>query len=163
MAVAMYMGKMIMHGAPALDQATNDIVMACPVGAEAALVTSAGRRAFVYRFERSVPGMGESTLGSFHALEIPYVFNTFQSRTWNWLPFTSVDHKLASVMQTYWANFAKSGDPNGPGLPSWAGWNSDKEPYIVFGQNGDAAPLKDFSPTFCHLSPDRLKEQLGNN
>jgi para-nitrobenzyl esterase len=162
-AVAMYMGKMIMHGAPALDQATNDIVMACPVGAEAALVTSGGQRAFVYRFERSVPGVGESTLGSFHALELPYVFDTFQTRTWNWLSFTSTDHKLSSVMQAYWTNFAKSGDPNGPGLPGWAAWSADKEPYIVFSQNGDSVPQRDFSPIFCHLSPDRLKEQLGNN
>jgi para-nitrobenzyl esterase len=162
-AVAMYMGKMIMHGAPAVDQATNDIVMACPVGAEAALVTSAGQRAFVYRFERSVPGAGESNLGSFHALELPYVFDTFQARTWNWLSFNSTDHKLSSTMQTYWTNFAKSGDPNGPGLPGWASWSADEEPYMVFSQSGDSVPQKEFSPIFCHLSPDRLKEQLGNN
>jgi carboxylesterase type B len=40
--VATYMAKIILHGAPAVDQTTNDIVMACPMGAEAALVTSAG-------------------------------------------------------------------------------------------------------------------------
>ncbi len=162
-AVATYMGRILMHGASALDQATNDILAACPTGAEAALVTNAGQRAFVYRFERTIPGPGESTLGAFHALELPYVFDTFQARTWSWLKFTPTDHKLSSVMQIYWTNFAKSGDPNGPGLPGWAAWNSDKEPYIIFGQNGDAVPEKNFSPIFCHLSPDRLKQQLGNN
>jgi para-nitrobenzyl esterase len=163
LAVATYMGRIIVHGAPAIDQATNDILAACPTGAEAALVTSVGQRAFVYRFERSVPGVGESTLGSFHALELPYVFDTFQARTWGWLNFNSTDHKLSSVMQSYWANFAKTGDPNGPGLPGWAAWNSDTEPYIVFGQNGDALPGKNFSPVFCHLASDRLKQQLGKN
>ena len=80
-----------MHGAPALDQASNDVIAACPIGAEASLTTSAGRRAFVYRFDRSVPGKGESERGAFHSLEIPYVFGTFQTRGFRWLPFTSTD------------------------------------------------------------------------
>jgi para-nitrobenzyl esterase len=162
LAVASYMSKIIVHGAPALDQATNDILGACPVGAEAAMVTNAGQRAFVYRFERTVPGPGESTLGSFHALELPYVFNTFPAHTFSWLPFAPTDHKLSTVMQVYWTNFAKSGDPNGPGLPEWAAWRSDKEPFLVYSQSGDAIPKENFSPGFCHLSPDRLKLQLGS-
>jgi len=159
--VATYMSRILIHGAPAVDQATNDIVMACPVGAEAALVTSAGQRAFVYRFERAVPGAGESALGSFHALELTYVFGTFQAQSFSWLPFTPTDHKLSGVMQTYWTNFAKSGDPNGPGLPHWARWRTDREPYMIFGNNGDSVPQEHFSPIFCHLSPDRLKKQLS--
>ena len=160
--VATYMAKIILHGAPALDQTTNDIVMACPMGAEAALVTSAGQHAFVYRFERSVPGPGEANLGAFHALELPYVFDNFQARTFNWLPFTATDHQLSNVIQTYWTNFAKTGDPNGPGLPHWDAWTTAQEPFIVFGENGEASPQQNFSPMFCHLSPDRLKEQLGS-
>jgi para-nitrobenzyl esterase len=161
-AVATYMVKAILQGAPAVDRITNDIVLACPMGAEAALVTSAGHRAFVYRFERSVPGPGEANLGAFHAIELPYVFGNFQARTFNWLPFTATDHKLSDVIQTYWTNFAKTGDPNGPGLPHWAAWTTAQEPFIVFGENGEASPQQNFSPMFCHLSPDRLKEQLGS-
>jgi len=160
--VTTYMSRILIHGAPALDQATNDILAACPVGAEAALVISAGQRAFVYRFERSVPGMGQSTLGAFHALELPYVFDAFRSRTFSWLPFTSTDHKLSAAMQIYWTNFAKFGDPNGPGLPHWSAWRTDREPYIVFSQNGQPVPEEHFSPIFCHLSPDRLKKQLDS-
>ena len=162
LAVAGYMGKIIVHGTPALDQATNDILGACPVGAEAAMVTSAGQHAFVYRFERSVPGPGESNLGAFHALEIPYVFNTFQVHTFSWLPFTPTDHKLSAVMESYWTNFAKSGDPNGPGLPLWSAWRTGKEPFLAYSESGDAIPKENFSPSFCHLSPDRLKQQLAN-
>jgi para-nitrobenzyl esterase len=161
-AVATYAAEILIHGAPALDQASNDVVAACPIGAEAALTTSAGRRAFVYRFDRSVPGKGESDLGAFHSLEIPYVFGTFQTRAFRWLPFTSTDYKLSQIVQAYWTNFAKSGDPNGPGLPHWVAWSTDQESYISFNQIGDADPQQHFSPIYCHLSPDRLKEQLAN-
>jgi para-nitrobenzyl esterase len=160
-AVATYSVQILLHGAPAIDQASNDIVAACPVGAEAALTTNAGRRAFVYRFDRSVPGKGEAELGAFHSLEVPYVFGTFQVRAFGWLPFTPADHKLSQIVQSYWTNFAKTGDPNGPGLPHWFAWTTDKEPYLSFGESGDAVPQQDFSPMFCHLSPGRLKEQLA--
>ena len=162
LAVATYTARILLHGNPAIDQASNDILVACPVGAEAALATSTGRSAFVYRFDRSVPGKGESELGAFHSLELPYVFGTFQDRTFNWLPFTSTDHQLSQIIETYWTNFAKFGDPNGQGLPHWTAWNTHEEPYLVFSQRGDAVPQQGFSPLYCHLSPDRLKQQLAS-
>jgi para-nitrobenzyl esterase len=161
-AVATYFFQILLHGAPAIDQASNDIVAACPIGAEAALTTNTGRRAFVYRFDRSIPGKGESELGAFHSLELPYVFGTFPVRTFNWLPFTPTDQKLSQIIQSYWTNFAKTGDPNGPGLPHWIPWSTDQESYISFSSSGDAVPQQHYSPMYCHLSPDRLKEQLGS-
>jgi para-nitrobenzyl esterase len=160
--VATYMGSILLHGDAGLDQASNDILGACPSGAEAALTTSAGQRAFVYRFDRSVPGRGQSTLGAFHSLEIPYVFGTLKSRSFTWLPFDSTDQKLSQIMQSYWTNFAKSGDPNGPDIPKWVAWNAGQEPYMAFSQSGEAVPQQHFSPVYCHLSPDRLKRQLAN-
>jgi para-nitrobenzyl esterase len=161
-AVATYALQILVHGAPAVDQASNDIVAACPIGAEAALTTNTGRRAFVYRFDRSIPGKGESELGAFHSLELPFVFGTFQVRTFSWLPFTPTDQKLSQTMQSYWTNFAKTGDPNGPGLPPWAPWSTAQESYISFSNSGDAVSQQHFSPMYCHLAPDRLKDQLAN-
>lgn len=162
LAVATYTSRIMIHGNGAVDQASNDILGACPVGAEAALTTSAGQRAYIYRFDRSVPGKGESELGAFHSLELPYVFGTFQARTFSWLPFNATDQKLSELMQSYWTNFAKTGDPNGQGLPEWTAWNASEEPFVVFGQNGDALSQKNFSPIYCHLAPDRLKQQLAS-
>jgi para-nitrobenzyl esterase len=76
--------------------------------------------------------------------------------------FNATDQKLSELMQSYWTNFAKTGDPNGQGLPQWTPWNSDQEPYVVFDQNGDAISQKSFSPIYCHLAPDRLKQQLAS-
>ena len=58
-----------------------------------------------------------SALGSKHAGEIEYVFETLKSQqgvTW-----TEGDFKVSAAMASYWANFIKTGDPNGKGLPEW--------------------------------------------
>jgi para-nitrobenzyl esterase len=161
MAVGMYLAQILVHGNSAVDRASNDMLVACPVGAEIALVTRLGARAYLYRFDRSIPGKGEQKLGAFHALELPFVFQTFSSRSWRWLPVTQADRNLSAVMESYWTNFAKSGDPNGAGLPVWKAWNSDDEPYLQFSPSAVAVPQRSFAPPFCHLGADRLRERLG--
>jgi carboxylesterase type B len=42
-----------------------------------------------------------------------------------------MDQKLSEVVESYWTNFTKSGDPNGPGLSKWVAWNTGEEPYIA--------------------------------
>jgi len=166
-AIGLYVAKVLVHRnaarIAAIDQATNDMMMQCPVGAIAALTTATGRQAFVYKFDRSIPGKGESDLGAFHGLEIPYVFHAFDDSGWRWLPFSETDRKLSDTMETYWTNFAKNGNPNGAGVPGWTAWATGDEAYVDFDENGEAISQKGFSPTFCHLASARLKEQLGGN
>ena len=162
-AIALYLAKALAHRDLAIDQATNDMLLACPIGALSALITSAGQHAFVYRFDRSIPGRGEPTLGAFHGLEVPYVFNAFEDFSWRWLPFAEADHRLSASVETYWTNFAKTGNPNSTGIPGWSAWSTDDESYMDFDRSADAIPQKNFSPAFCHLSLDRLRRQLAND
>lgn len=81
------------------------------------------RFAPVYRYEfdrplPAAPGATDPDAGKLvpHASEIEYVFGTLKSRN---LPFQPVDYELSDLIQTYWTNFAKTGDPNGNGLPVW--------------------------------------------
>jgi para-nitrobenzyl esterase len=163
LAISKYIQDSIYHRALALDQASNDMLMACPIGALATLTGATGQRVFVYQFDRSIPGPGESTLGAFHGIEIPYVFNALQDSSWSWLPFTAVDHDLSFAIETYWTNFARSGDPNGSGVPGWPAWREKSEDYMEFSREAAAVAKRSFSPSFCFLSVDRLRKQLAES
>jgi para-nitrobenzyl esterase len=159
-ALGWYLAKILIHRDAGIDQAGNDVVVACPLGAMATLVTAAGHRAYVYRFERVVPGKGADTLGAFHALEVPYVFGAFKDRAWQWLPVTAADWKLSATLETYWTQFAKTGSPNSAGLPDWPAWNNDTEPFLEIDAAADIKAQPGFSPIFCHLSLQRLRQRL---
>lgn len=74
---------------------------------------------YIYSLERKLPG---DEMGPFHAADLWYVFRTLMR---SWRPWEAGDYMLAYACNTYWANFAKYGTPNGtrrPELPVW-------EPY----------------------------------
>ena len=73
---------------------------------------------FSYHFELAAPP-SKFHPGSFafHSDDIEYVFGTLATRPGSdWRP---EDWKLSEEVMGYWTNFAKTGDPNGPGLPEW--------------------------------------------
>lgn len=60
--------------------------------------------------------------GAFHSDDIEYVFGMLDSRQGaTWRP---EDRALSEQIQTYWSNFARSGDPNGEGLPKWPAYDA---------------------------------------
>jgi para-nitrobenzyl esterase len=159
-AIAVYFGKIVLNKNAGLDASANDLIGACPVGAMASLTEAAGQRVFVYRFDRSVPGKGEAELGAFHSLEVPYVFGALNDREWQWLPANADDVALSDLMQVYWTNFAKTGNPNAPGLPNWPSWGDDKMEFLVFTQDAGVTTQRNFQPLFSSLSTKDLKESF---
>ena len=73
-----------------------------------------GEDSYLYYFSR-IPPSKKQTLGAFHAAEIPFVFGSYEPI----LGQSDEDKALAELMQNYWVNFARTGNPNGDGLPGW--------------------------------------------
>jgi para-nitrobenzyl esterase len=64
-----------------------------------------------------------ASAGAVHSAEIEYAMGNLDSNevfAWN-----EDDYKVSEVMQAYFANFIKTGDPNGEGLPAWRSYNAD--------------------------------------
>ncbi len=162
-ALVAYLTDSKMGRLAAADDWLNDALMTCPAAAMATLNVDAGRPAYVYQFQRSIPGKGEAELGSFHSLELPYVFGKLGSPDWNWLPFEKLDAGLSTAIKKYWTNFAKSGDPNGRGLPVWRAYSAASDAYMDFTNSGRALPRKGERPTFCSLEIPKLKQRLLEN
>ena len=89
--------------------------------------------AYLYYFSHVQPGPGSERYGAYHASEIVYVFDNLGMLK---RPFDGVDRKLSEEMSSYWVNFAKSGDPNGPGLPKWPAYRAKDEVWMQFGPGG---------------------------
>jgi para-nitrobenzyl esterase len=159
-AIALYFAKILVGRTAGLDQAANDLIGACPVGAMASLTNDSGQRVFVYRFDRSIPGKGEAELGAFHSLEVPYVFGSLTDPEWQWLPSTSDDAALSNLLQTYWSNFARTGDPNVPGLPNWPAWSDAKMEFLVVNKDASVSAQRNFAPLFSRLAAIELRESF---
>jgi para-nitrobenzyl esterase len=73
---------------------------------------------WLYWYDHPWPGRKE--LGAFHGAEIIYIFGNLHTKD---QPWEGADTALSELMANYWVNFARNGDPNGPGLPQWPAYN----------------------------------------
>lgn len=99
----------------AVDRLITASAFVCPSLQLARLVNSNRGSSWFYYFARQREGEKAATMGAYHGAELPYVFDTHDQ----WLPTVDADRQLTAQMMGYWANFARSGDPNAEALPPW--------------------------------------------
>lgn len=118
----------------------RDIVFGAQNYALANLLSSRGKEVYMYRFTRNVPAGQYEDFGAFHTGEVPYAYHNleFVNR-----PFEPVDHQLADVMSSYWANFITTGNPNGEGLPEWPEYDMKSREIMILGDQQQKGIISD--------------------
>ena len=150
-------------------QMFSDRALICPTYAGMTAVAKQQTQTYYYRFDFDGFRWGKR-LGAFHAMEMPFVFNAFDRS-----PFSIAYKKpeqieparaLSKIIQGYWINFARTGDPNGPGLPEWPRYLAgDKVQVLDTAVTTEAAQMEDrgkfwddYNRTHASLFDNALKK-----
>ncbi len=122
----------------------SDWVWAEPARLAARATLAKGSPAYVFQFGY-VPAAAQarSPYGAGHGSDISYAFNTINARRGQQPEPTDTEKELARVMCAYWANFAKTGNPNGEGLPKWSVYNNQNHDMLDIEMDGKIVPKQD--------------------
>jgi para-nitrobenzyl esterase len=107
---------------------------------------AASRTVYAYYFDRAIPWPQHPEFGAFHSGEIPYVFRNLSRLD---RPWTAADRHLAEVASGYWVQFAKTGDPNGTGLPPWPELSAGEKLMHLGESIGPIDPAEPTRRAFC--------------
>jgi para-nitrobenzyl esterase len=150
----------------AYGQAFTDNALACPTYDGMAAVAGYQAQAYYYRFDFDDMRYGKY-IGALHAMEIPFIFDSLDRSPMNLLyPKKKLPEarKLVPVIQGYWINFAKTGDPNGPGpkgledLPEWPEFRLDNQKLQVLDVNVRTEPVSEKFQERCAFWSDYMED-----
>jgi para-nitrobenzyl esterase len=120
----------------ALGKLWGEAAMAAPARARARAAAAKSDKTWLYRYAYVPDAAQGSVPGAGHDAEMEMVFKNPDMRwTGKW---SDADRAMARSMNAYWVNFAKTGNPNGPGLPAWPAYTPESDMLMNFDRPGPA-------------------------
>jgi para-nitrobenzyl esterase len=145
-----------------ISRANDDFGQAEPARFAASAFAANGSPVYLYRFSYVQTGMQEMfRTGTPHGGEIAFVFGTVGTGGFGPPPPppTAQDQAVSRMAQSYWVNFARTGDPNGAGLPAWPRYDPSKDLIFDFHPDGSAGAIPD--PWKARLDVTQLATESG--
>jgi para-nitrobenzyl esterase len=121
--------------------------------AMAAFAQRAGRPTWVYRFQYLPAARRGQVPGVPHGGDVPYMFGTMRNPT-------PEDLRISALLQSYWINFARNGDPNGPGLPAWPRYRTPSPQTLVI--DDETRPVTDYRRRELAVWFDLWQRRMGS-
>jgi para-nitrobenzyl esterase len=133
----------------AMDRLISAASMLCASQHVAATMTASGSGAWMYHFTRIREDEFGASIGAYHGIEYPYVFATHDS----YMTTSATDLALEDIMQSYWVQFAATGDPNSGGTPDWPQFKTPDPRVQNLGDEVFTKPAPE--PELCALFESR--------
>jgi len=130
---ALYPAQTEAEAKPAMDRLITQMGFGASARFTAESMGKVGKPAYLYLFTQTTQDPRTQGLGSFHGLEIVYVFGNLDKVQLEGIDDN--DKTLSEAMMEYWTGFAKAGDPNGgEATMAWPAYTADTAAYQELGE-----------------------------
>ncbi|MGB4777393.1 carboxylesterase/lipase family protein, partial [Microbacterium sp.] len=137
--LSLYPGETEDQVLDSLLRAQTDKVMTRAMYRWASLQSQTGESAaYLYFFSHVPPEPALEKYGAYHGAEIAYAFDNLGADSD--AAYTATDYRLRDQLTNYWVNFTSTGDPNGPGLPSWPTFGDEPRQVMRFEAGSTVVP-----------------------
>jgi len=130
----------------AADQIAADVTFRCPATAEGRWHTAAHHATYQYEFDHAVPGQ----LFAIHSSDLGFVFGFYPKEGNLAGNYSDTDYKVSETVENYFTNFARTGNPNGEGLPNWPEFGAAGT-FVKFTQSGTVEEAQDLRSAQCKV------------